>query len=50
MSHVAALERGNPDARTAPLQTFPILEPEYARLDACLEEADLYGFYHDKVR
>ncbi|KAG9585745.1 hypothetical protein KCU77_g7525, partial [Aureobasidium melanogenum] len=50
VSHVAALERGDPDARTSPLQTFPILESEYAQLDNHLEEADFYGFYHDKVR
>ncbi|KAG9662094.1 hypothetical protein KCU95_g5095, partial [Aureobasidium melanogenum] len=46
----AALERGDSDARTSPLQTFPILESEYAQLDNHLEETDLYGFYHDKVR
>ncbi|KAG9854550.1 hypothetical protein KCU98_g2281, partial [Aureobasidium melanogenum] len=50
VSHVAALERGDSDARTSPLQTFPILESEYAQLDNHLEETDLNGFYHDKVR
>ncbi|THW72347.1 hypothetical protein D6D19_06593 [Aureobasidium pullulans] len=50
VSHVAALHRSDPIARTEPTQTFSILEPEYAQLDQYLEQVDLYDYYHNKVR
>jgi hypothetical protein len=50
VSHVAALHRGDPSARSALLKTFSILEPEYAQLVFHLEKAGLSDFYRNEVR
>jgi len=50
VSHVAALHGGDLSARTTPLKTFPILEPEHAQLASRLEEVGLSDFYHNEVR
>jgi hypothetical protein len=48
--HVAALHRGDPSARTAPLKTFLILESEYPQLVSHLEKVGLSDFYRNEVR
>ncbi|TIA28578.1 hypothetical protein D6C78_10678 [Aureobasidium pullulans] len=50
LSHIAALHHGEPTARAASEQTFPILETEHARLGPRLDEIGLCGFYQNKVR